>query len=161
MAELVSRFLTSDGADDDSTAEMAGDHTTPADFYAGPGADDTWALHSLIWVVADTTITPAAFGDAGFLTNGIHFAITAGDGTTELESLSGGFPIKAPWQAMHSGWEYVTLDTSGSPDMLQMRYVFPDGVTLRGGHDERVEIQLADNLSGLSDMYVFLKATVG
>lgn len=149
---IISRYLDLNG--DGSGAKNAnGDYSTVADiFYIQPPATQDYLLTRLIVSIEDTQGMQAEeYGNLGAaLTNGITVRVQDDSGT--LVDLTDSAPVKtnAKWGALCYD---VDLKSWGAGDeLILVRWTFSRSgrdVLLRGDRNERLEVVLNDNLTGL------------
>jgi hypothetical protein len=146
------QFLDSNG-DESGIKEWTGDYSSVSDIaYIQPSAGEVIWLTRMIVFVKDTgTLDPDSYGNASALTNGLVVRLQDDSGT--IATLSGGFTIKtnAEWGALCYD---VTNHAWGTGDeTLLVRWTFAkSGVEIRldGDSNERLEILLNDDFSGLN-----------
>jgi hypothetical protein len=160
MAKIINRYLDTNG-DGTGTKNANGNYSSVADiFYIQPPAGSRYEINRMIVTVQDTGAQRAeyygALGTA--LTNGITVREQNDDGT--FNNLTDGITIKT-----NAGWGSICYDVDlkswGAGDsMLLVRWTFRnagDPIQLNGNSNDRLEVVLNDDLSGLVAHYFMVQ----
>ena len=149
----IDRFASTTGAIDGSI-NATGDYSGTADiFYVQPPVDENYALYRMIVTIEDSgTFDAENYGAFNAeLTNGITVRVVNDDDGV-VEALTDGLPIKANVDWGTYCYD-VDLKTWGVGDtVLLVRWTFTRDsgpILLRGSKNERLEIVLNDNFTGL------------
>lgn len=152
LAEYTLRqFLDVDG-DGSGNFNANGNYSvTPEIFYIQPPAGRTYVLHRLLVHVVDSgTFDSGSYGNGITLSNGVVIRVSDDEGV--LHTLTAQDPI-----ITNTDWEAHCYDAQPSAyglgnESLSARWTFTrDGapIVLRGSKNERLEVYLSDDFSGL------------
>lgn len=153
---ILTRFLDTDG-DGGGTKNANSNYSGAAEiFYIQPGAGEIYEINRLIVTITDTNgMQYEEYGNLGAaLTNGITVRVQNDSGT--LFDLTDGVPVKtnALWGA-HC-FDVEIKDAGTGIDYCEARWSFiKSGVPiyLDGDDNQRLEVVLNDDLSGLLSHY--------
>jgi len=160
---LLSRFLDTNG-DDTGTKNANGDYSGAEEiFYIQPGAAQVFRLARMIVSIEDTSGMAARdYGNiTNGLTNGVQVRNQNDSGT--LVDLTDGLPVQD-----NSSWGQFCYDVdlktwSTGNELLVVRWTFSkfgQFVRLNGANNERLEVVLNDNLSGLVRHYFLVQGYI-
>lgn len=153
---IFSRYLDTNG-DGTGTKNANGNYSSAAEtFYI----DGPLTITRMIVSVEDTGGMQAEeYGNLGTaLTNGITIDIDSGGLDNELVDLTDGEPIKT-----NAGWGQLCYDVDlkswgAGDDLLVVRWTFDkSGAPIKLGDDDRLEITLNDDFSGLIGHYFLVQ----
>jgi hypothetical protein len=149
----VHRFLDTNG-DGTGTKNAIGDYSTPDEFFFTPAGADVFQAERLLVTVEDTNgMKSNLYGVLAALTNGIEVKIIDSDGSTVIEDLTDGLPIKT-----NAHWRRYCYDAdvdawggaAPADDHLSVRWTLAKaGVPLILKAGQRISVFLNDNLTGL------------
>tara|TARA_Y100000310_G_scaffold343923_1_gene453954 strand:- start:1501 stop:2037 length:537 start_codon:yes stop_codon:yes gene_type:complete len=155
---VVSEFFSNG-----STSQMIGDYSvTPNTFEYQPAAGSKVLVHRIIVSIADTGgLDAGRYGNNITITNGIVFRIENDSGTMADLTAGGTIKTNADWAAYCHDLAYI--DFGSGANYLSARWSFDKfgpPVLLDGDNNERLEIVLNDDFSGLTSHRVLVQGTI-
>ena len=160
---ILSRYLDTAG-DGTGTKNANGNYASEAEiFYCQPGATEKIAATRMLVSVEDTNgFIAEEYGNlATALTNGVTVRVSDDNGV--IVDLTDGIPVKynAQWGALCYDVDVKTWGNGN--ELLVARWTFQkagDFLNLDGSYNERVEVVLNDNLTGLISHYFLLQGQI-
>lgn len=150
--EHIFRYLDING-DGSGNENANGNYSvTPETFYIQPPEGEIYEIHRLVISIEDTNNFQAEeYGDLGSaLTNGIQVRLQDDSGT--ISDYTNGSKVKTNAQWGGLCYDVDVKSWGAGNELLVARITFVKAgqpILLRGDHNERLEIVLSDNLSGL------------
>jgi len=160
---LLSRFLDTNG-DGSGTKNANGDYSSTADiFYIQPGAEQVFRISRMLVSIEDTNgMSASDYGNiTSGLTNGIQVRKQDDSGT--ISDLTDGLPVQsnAAWGSFCYDVELKAWSTGN--ELLVVRWTFTKSgqfIRLNGSNNERLEVVLNDNLTGLIGHYFLVQGYI-
>jgi hypothetical protein len=142
------RFLDTNG-DGTGTKNANGDYSTPDIFYLQPPDGSVYNITRLIVTIEDSlVVSSTTYGAISALTNGVAVRRVSGSATvTYTEELS--ITTNLAWGRF---CELSQTNVSGTGNQLRAVCEF-EGLRLNGDRDEKLEVYLSDNFTGLDGHY--------
>jgi hypothetical protein len=153
-ADAVYQLLSTVG-DGTGTTSMNVDGTTPVKFFIQPPANEKYTLQRMNVEAIDGNFNNAALYGTVTLTIGMRIYVENDGGI--IKEYTDGFTIKRnhDW-ALLSGVDAPAIGGAGS-DALLVRWTFKNGctnITLDGSNNERLVVEVADDMTGLDDQLI-------
>ena len=160
---LFSRFADTNG-DGTGTKNANGNYLiTPDILYIQPPPQTVYRVHRMLISLEDTSGMQAQeYGNTGgALTNGVQARVQDGDGT--LSDLTDGVPVKtnAHWGRMC--YDVDVKSWGSGNELLCVRWTFAKSgaaIVLDGTLNERLEILLNDDFTGLISQYFLIQGNI-
>ena len=160
---IFSRYADTNG-DGSGTKSAIGNYSGGQEiFYLQPPVGQVYRVHRLLFSAEDTSgMTAQEYGNlAAPLTNGIEMKIQNDTGT--ITDLTDGVPIKTNGQWGRKCFD-ADLKTWGNGDeLIVARWTFSksgSAIVLSGSRNDRLEILLNDDFTGLISQYFLLQGNI-
>jgi hypothetical protein len=145
----VTRYLDTNG-DGTGQKNAIDNYSSGEIFYIQPAPGEVFYIARMIVVIRDATVDAADYGALSELTNGVVMRVSDDNGV--LDNLTDDVPITT-----NAGWAAICYDVTraawgtGDEFIKGRMSFFKDGpyVPLNGNRNERLEIVLSDDLTGL------------
>jgi hypothetical protein len=160
---LLSRFLDTNG-DGSGTKNANGNYSAAEEiFYIQPGAAQVFRIARMLVTIEDTNGMSAT--DYGNITSGLSTGveIRVQDDSGTLVDLTDGLPVtnNAGWGSFCYDVDLKTWSTGN--ELLLVRWTFTKSgqyIRLRGANNERLEVVLNDQLTGLVGHYFLVQGYI-
>lgn len=153
--QIFSRYLSSDGTTS-GTKDMS---TTADDYYIIDTTQTLYITRLIVWYSDGGGGTVAEYGNLNSaLTNGIIIQHLDNDGTTVVNDLTDGVPIKTNGAWARLCYDYNFYNHGSGDDIFGVRWTFDkagDAVILQPG--ERLNFKVQDSLANLTEHYALVQ----
>ena len=160
--ELLFRYLDTNG---DGTGVISTDNNhsgAPVSYYIQPPTGEQYVISRMIIYFQDRgSIDSGAYGNGITLTNGIQVSVTTNNGATLITNMTGGQPIIYTTDWMKMCYDGSVFEDGSGAEAFSARWTFEKtgqrGVVLNGNNNDRLEVILNDNFSGLNEQTFFVQ----
>lgn len=138
---------------------------TPNTFFAKPSPTQDYVIRlvSIHFTFSGTQLAYNNYAAIAALTNGITIKSVGDEGT--ILDLTNGQPIKQNDNFVHFGTGLDTVNFSGNFVSITAEFLFSDDrinapITIKGGNNEQLNINLNDDFTGMLDHHFIVKGHI-